>query len=390
MLREQEKFSRVARIPWIGKQGLARLQASTAAVLGVGNIGGQVAQHLALLGMNLVLVDRDVVKTENLGTQGFAAKGHVGLPKVVARRRFLSSLNPSCRIETIHADIRSLGLGALRKADVLFCCLDSRAARVAVNEIAMRLGICWVDTAVDGSGTMLFGRVAAYDTISRASACYLCPHDGKSLLEIMNKGAPQGCPVWRWDTQEEVGEPTLAISPLGGAVASVAVITGLELLLGRGSRVVSRELYLDLDHFVFSTHVVKRNPRCICDHRVFVLTPLEGERRLSVADTIRWARRKLGGEVVLQLQHRSVTSRIRCPACSREKEPFRILESLGRKEATCRCGRVMQPLATGLLDRFTWDQAGGFLHKSWKELGLPAEDVVVASSGNAELALLVS
>jgi len=381
------QYARVVETRWIGPEGLEKLQKAKVAVLGLGNVGGQAAYHLGLLGIHLILVDRDEVKPENLGTQGFAAE-HLGLPKVVARSRTLSYFNPSCQVEAIHADIETLGMGVLRNADIVFCCLDSRGARIIVNEMATRLGTAWVDTAVDGSGTMMFGRVAAYDTLSRASACYLCPHDGGSLLEIMNERAAPGCPVWNQDSSRSVEEPTLAISALGGTVASVAAVTGLKILLGKGAALVSRETYIDLDRSVLSSHLLKRNPKCLSDHRAYALTPVP-RKSSSVAETFHLAGRALGGDVFLQLQRRSLVCRVRCATCGRDKRPYQLLETLGNRERTCRCGALMQPAAIDLMDRFSWEQAAGFRNRTWKKLGLPPEDVVVASRGDAELALLL-
>src|SRR3990170_3146478 len=153
----EKRYTRIEQVDMIGPEGLAALQGASVAVVGAGNIGGQVAPHLAMLGMGVLVVDKDTVAEENLGTQGFASD-QLGSPKAEARVRFLAQLNPSCRIEALHADIEQLGLGALRDMALIFSCLDSRRSRVVVNELATRLGIPWVDAAVDGSGRSLLGR----------------------------------------------------------------------------------------------------------------------------------------------------------------------------------------------------------------------------------------
>src|SRR5438132_1100871 len=72
-------------------------------------------------------------------------------------------------------DIRRLGLGALRECDLLVSCLDSKTGRAAVNGIATRLGIPWVDGALDGAGRSMFARVAAYDprSLGGVATCVL-------------------------------------------------------------------------------------------------------------------------------------------------------------------------------------------------------------------------
>jgi len=196
-----QRYARLKEHPRIGAAGLAVLRRAKAAVIGVGNIGGCLAQQLVQAGVNLVLVDRDVVEEANLGSQGFTEE-HVGLPKVDARTRWLGPLNPSCRIEPFHADIRRLGLGALRDVALVFSCLDGRASRVVVNAIATRLGIPWVDGALDGSGQRLFGRVAAYDPRDAESGCYLCPYDADGVAHIAREIRSSGWDARWWDADE--------------------------------------------------------------------------------------------------------------------------------------------------------------------------------------------
>jgi hypothetical protein len=45
----------------------------------------------------------------------------------------------------------------------------------------------------------------------------------------------------------------------------------------------------------------------------------------------------------------------------------------------------MQPVASGLLSRFSRDQAVMFLNETWSRIGLPALSVVTASNGKAEV-----
>ena len=340
------RYARIAETPWVGQDGLDKLQRSTVAVIGVGNVGGQLAQHFALIGSNLVLVDSDTVGRENLGTQGFSETEDVGIPKVEARARLLESLNRGCDIKAVHRDVAALGLGALRDADVIIACVDNRRSRVVINEVATRLGTPWVDTGLDGTGTMMFGRVATYDTLCETSACYICQHDGESLLDIASEGAPQGCPV-PGEAAEFVAPATLAISALGGIVAASGAVAALKLLLGRGS--VSCESTIDLDNMKLTAFSLQRNPDCVSDHRALTLTPLEGVE--TVRDTFAIAAKELGAGTSLQFRRRNVD----------------VHDT----------------------DRLTGDDVERFGRRTWTDLGVPPEDVIVASNGSVEIAYLL-
>ena len=385
-----ERYARIDAVPWIGEDGRARLRNATAAVLGAGNIGGQLAHHLVLLGIRVVLVDRDVVETVNLGTQSFT-EDQLGLPKAEARARWLGPLNPSCRIEPVHADIRQLGLGALRECSVFFSCLDSRPARVIVNEMATRLGIPWVDGALDGSGRTMFARVAAYDPRWPEAACYLCPHDAASLRQMVEESsATNGCQSLWWDQAKELSPPTLAISALGAMVASIQAVWGLKILLGRGEEVAGKEVYFNPDHDAMSTQRLRRNPRCLFDHRRYELTPLALDAEEATLErTFDEAERRLGGPVTLLLPRRMIIKRICCPDCGAERLPFRVPEALTAAELTCNCGGAMRPSPADLLDRFGRAEVSDFLKRTWAGAGLPAAEVVVATSGESELHLLL-
>jgi molybdopterin/thiamine biosynthesis adenylyltransferase len=386
-----QRYARLEASPALGAEGLAHVRRKRVAVLGLGNIGGQLTQHLVLLGMPIVLVDRDVVTEANLGTQGFTEQ-HIHLPKVHARAEWLGPLNPTCRIEPIHADIRGLGLGALRDTALLFSCLDNRPARLLVNELAMRLGIPWVDGALDGSGQSLFGRVACYDPRASQSACYLCPHDGASLRALRNETtAGRGCSGEWWKSTQDATTPTLAVSALGGAVASLLAVWGLTVLLDRTEEVAGQEMYFDLGRRISSTHKLRHNPRCLLDHQRWHLTPLGNRsRHATVAATFRFAEDVLGDGVVLQVPHRAIVTTLTCPQCLQEKHPYRVLEQMDASYTQCDCGSVMVPRPTDALDRFGRSEAEAFLDRTWAELGLPSADVVVATAGAIDLPLLLA
>ena len=64
---------RMRRLPDIGHEGLAILQRSRLALLGVGAIGGNSVLHAAQLGIPMRVVDCDRVAPENLGSAVFPA-----------------------------------------------------------------------------------------------------------------------------------------------------------------------------------------------------------------------------------------------------------------------------------------------------------------------------
>jgi molybdopterin/thiamine biosynthesis adenylyltransferase len=390
-MTDRERYARLEEMPAIGARGLEALRSKTVTVLGAGNIGGQLAQHLVLLGITVVLVDRDVVTEANLGTQSFT-EDQLGRSKAKARAERLAPLNPSCRIEPIHADIRHLGLGALRDTTVLCSCLDSRSSRLLGNEIAVRHGVPWVDGALDGSGRTLLARVACYDPRAAESACYLCPHDAASLRAMSTEATPRtGCAAMWWKEAHDAATPSLAFSALGGAVASMQALWSLKLLLNQADDIAATEMYFDLGRRQLSTHRLVRNPRCLLDHRTWTLVPLpEGSYYETVDATFRFAEQALGTDVSLQAPRRVIATRLKCPGCGSETFPCRALDAIEAFEPVCACGVEMHPAAAGLIGRFGRAEAGPFLDRTWAEIGLPPAEVVVATGGGRQLHMLLS
>jgi molybdopterin/thiamine biosynthesis adenylyltransferase len=378
---------RLGQIPLLGPEGLASLRTRSVVIVGCGVVGGQVAYHVALLGLPITLIDRDRVGPENQATQGFSP-AEVGLPKAVVRAAVLRRLNPACVVTPIHARVESLGLGALHKASLILAAVDSISARFAVNEVAMRLGVPWLDAAIDGSGQSYTARIAAYPG-GPTGACMLCSFDPRSIETLTGAAEePRGCPTW-WGRQDPVTPPTLAVSALGAAVASALVMWAVESLLGRGAQVAGREAYFDLLRTVMRSHRLPANPHCLLDHRAYPLTPIgRPVEEVSVASTFGCAEAALGPGVTLRLHRRRLVTLLRCPTCDETRYPYRMLDALTEEEARCRQGHRMDPLAFGLRDRLDRRDLAPAMSRTWAELGLPPEDVVTATRGDQEIHLL--
>src|SRR5215472_13594459 len=110
---------------------LARIRQARALVIGAGALGNEVAKSLAMMGLRTVAVlDRDTVEVANLTRSVFFREEDHGRSKAEVLGMRLRELNPDVGILAIHGDLDEvLGLGLLRRMDIVFSCLDSRAAR---------------------------------------------------------------------------------------------------------------------------------------------------------------------------------------------------------------------------------------------------------------------
>ena len=150
-------------------------------VVGCGALGNEVIKNLALFGVgNLVLVDFDEVEYSNLTrsilfTQEDALKHRY---KVEAAAESVKKINPNINVATIVGDIAtSVGLGLIRKMNVVVGCLDNRWARYTLNRLCMRAGVPWVD-----------GGINALEGIAKVfipgKNCYACTLEPSALSEL--------------------------------------------------------------------------------------------------------------------------------------------------------------------------------------------------------------
>lgn len=376
----QHRDSRLEAITWLGSQGLAHLRARRIAVLGVGNIGGETARHLAMLGIPLLLVDRGFVEPANLGTQGFLEED-LGVTKVEARRRALQRLNPACPIDVLALDIETMGFAALRSADLWLCCLDSLRLRVLVNEMALRLGIPWIDAAIDATGYS-FARVAAYDP-RRDSACFLCGYGPADVQELLQRGQPMPC-----QTLTTEAPPTQALSAIGALAAGMQVLWALEHSL-KPPRYPSQEFLLNLDNREARALRRTRDHHCIVGHKRWELTERLNQSH-SLSDVFALAEITLGAPVTLTLLHRSLVTQIRCRQCGSTSDIARTLDRLAHDNLRCTCGKSYDIAPTGLLDRMTMIEAAKFLDWPLHQLGIPADDVLIAQHDDQYCHLLIA
>src|SRR5262249_37884547 len=270
------------------------------------------------------------------------------------------------------------------------CCLDTAAIRILVNEIAVRSGVPWIDAAIDGSGNSFFGRVAAYDPRDEQCGCYLCPHTSATVAQPLRDGAGRGCATLLASAATDVSAPTLAVSALGAAAAAIQAAWALSILLHRDARLAGRETYFDLDAGQMTTHRLRRNRRCVFDHARYELDALEVlPAEATIGETFDLAERRLGEPVTLELQHRAMAAALQCSVCGARRHAWRIARTLRDSDCRCDCGGLMHGPSHELVDRFRREDAAAFLHRTWREIGLPRADVVVASTFARQVHLLV-
>lgn len=167
-----------SQLSWVSADSLA---AAHIMVVGCGALGNEVLKNLALLGVgHITLVDFDCVEPRNLSRSILFCEQDAiqRRPKVEAAAERIRAISSQTEVKTINGDIAyDVGLGLVRRMDVVIGCVDNRWARYCINRLCMRAGKPWVDGGIDG----LEGTARVFRPGENCYACNLGPEGLKDL-----------------------------------------------------------------------------------------------------------------------------------------------------------------------------------------------------------------
>ena len=114
---KQHKFSRFEKI--VGSDNLDLLQNKSVLILGIGGVGGYVAEALARSNVGtLILVDFDIVDETNINRQIIALKSTIGKKKVDVLEKRIKDINENCNVIKIDKFIDDKNLVDLFEYDI--------------------------------------------------------------------------------------------------------------------------------------------------------------------------------------------------------------------------------------------------------------------------------
>lgn len=238
-----ERYARQLQLPQIGVAGQLRLAAAHVVLVGAGGLGSAVAQYLVAAGVGRIsLIDDDRVERSNLQRQVIHAEARIGMAKVESARVALAALNPSVRID-IHeerlcaANVERL----LADRPVVVDGADNLATRYLLATACLRLRLPLVYGAVQG----FTGQVSVFDARRADSPCYRC------LYPVAPAAA---------DAPNCSAAGVLGVVP--GLIGLWQANEALKLVLGIGSPLVGRVLWLDALAGMCRELQLARDPRC--------------------------------------------------------------------------------------------------------------------------------
>ena len=217
----------------VGDAGVARLRGAAVAVIGLGGVGGYVAEAVARAGVGrLLLVDADVVDITNLNRQLYALHNTVGLAKVDVARDRIAQINPDAVVEgrAVFVDESNVAALGLDPTWHVIDAIDTMASKVALLRYLHGQGIPCLSSM--GAGRRCDpGRVRLAD-ISKTQGCPLAREVRRRLR---GHGVVSGiCCVFSDELPVVVPESGDGYSGVRGPVGSIAHVPGLFGLTAAG------------------------------------------------------------------------------------------------------------------------------------------------------------
>ncbi len=348
------RFATFELISWWERE---KVQSAQVLVVGAGALGNEVIKNLALMGVgHIFILDFDTVEAANLSRSVLFREGDYGRNKaeIVAARA--KALNPEIHIQYLHGDVTTeLGLGIIRRMDVVIGCLDNREARLAVNRYCYWMNKPWVDGAIQE----MLGLVRVF--IPGQGACFECTLTEQARREMSLR---YSCPLLARQNILLGKVPTTpTIASIIGAMQSQEALKLIHGLPVEAGKVIHYNGYSNEMH---TTAYVARDD-CESHWTYGDVTELPARAdQMSLADLLRIARADLGPQALIEFDQELVLS-LSCPNCKTVDPVLRPLSEVSFEAGHCPvCGTLRE---TEMTHSITGDEP--FLGRTLASVGIP-------------------
>lgn len=198
-----------------------KLGAFCIAIVGLGGLGGYIAEELARIGVGrLILIDGDVFEETNLNRQILASEATMGRPKAEVAKERISQINPLVQTKAFVQRLTSQNAtDLLDGAHLVMDAVDTIPTRRLLQDVCEVLNLPMVHGAISG----WYGQVAFIRPKDRLFD-YLYPIEAVHGIET------------------ELGNPSFTPA----LVASLQVSEAVKWMLGKGELLEKKVLHIDL------------------------------------------------------------------------------------------------------------------------------------------------
>ncbi len=355
-----------------------RVRAAKILVVGAGAIGNEALKNLALLGIgHIFFVDRDTIEMSNLSRSVLYRASDNGKDKAETAARAVRELNPNVMTTYRKADVTlEVGLGLLRRMDVVIGCLDNNQARLYINRACWKVGRPWIDAGIG----QLNGQVRAF--VPGNGPCYEC-----SLSEAQFEEMRIPCNLLASKYESEGKIPTTpTIASIMGAVQVQEALKLLDANRWEGRTLGGREFLFNGTVGEASVVSLPVKEGCFAHSSIDLtkLVELDGAsaEKTTAAQLIALAREHLNQDAVIVLNF-ELCVEMRCPNCRTATRMLRPERKIYREELACdQCGKDRYLVTTHTLGGSQTDYQEDFLDTTLADLGVPSLEILEARGQN--------
>jgi molybdopterin/thiamine biosynthesis adenylyltransferase/DNA-binding transcriptional regulator YhcF (GntR family) len=344
-----------------------KVQNARVLVVGAGALGNEVIKNLSLMGIgHIFIVDFDKIEAANLSRSVLFREMDNNRSKAEVAAARAKNINPDVHVQYMNGDVTTqLGLGILRRMDVVIGCLDNREARLALNRCSYWVNKPWVDGAIQE----LLGLVRVF--VPGQGACYECTLTEQALRDLSLR---YSCPLLARQNILLGKVPTTpTIASIIGAMQSqeaLKLINGIEVQPGKVTH------FNGMNNEMHTTAYVARDD-CQSHWTYGEITELPARaERTTLADLLRIARADLGPDAMIELDQELITS-LECPNCHTIEQVLRPLSEVTFEAGHCpTCGVLREATMTHVISG-----EENFLHRTLASVGVPPLHILRAHNG---------
>lgn len=341
-----------------------KVSQAKALIVGAGALGNEVIKNLALMGFGyLYIVDFDVIEAANLSRSPLFRASDSGRRKAEVAAARTKEIDPDIHVQYLHGDITArLGLGVIRRMDVIIGCLDNREARLALNRFAYWMNKPWVDGAIQE----LLGLVRVF--VPGQGACFECSLTEQARRDLAVR---YSCPLF---ARQNVLLGKVPTTPtIASIIGAMQAQEALKLLHGMPVEAGKVTHFNGMTNEMHTSAYLARED-CESHWTYGEITELPARAETTtLQDILRIARADLGPDATLELDQELVLS-LECPQCKTITPILQPMADVSFEAAHCpSCGTLREAKLTHVI---TGEEP--FLNRSLASLGVPKLHIIRA------------
>ena len=326
-------------------------------VVGAGALGNEVIKNLVLMGVgHIFIVDFDTIEAANLSRSPLFREDDFGREKAAVAAARAKEINPDVHIQYLHGDVTSqIGLGVIRRMDVIIGCLDNREARLVVNRYAYWMNKPWVDGAIQE----LLGLTRVF--VPGNGACFECTLTEQARQSLAVR---YSCPLLARQNVLLGKVPTTpTISSIIGGMQSQEALKLIHGMPVEPGKVVHFNGMTNEMHT--TAYITREDCESHWTYGEINELPLRSETT-TLDDLLRIIRADLGPEAMIELDQELILD-LECPVCMTVDRILRPISEVSFEEAHCpTCGTFRE---TNITHTVTGIES--FTHHTLASIGVP-------------------